>query len=155
MTYKPDPWQFQNTDKALVSPDGSQKLVYYDLSEIAMGAPIGGPCFLESDGHPKIKINDWCAGPPVWEKAGRLLAVPIWTRNAESGITQRIGIVDTHKLTLTVFKKKFRVLDSVHLTGLLLQDMTASSTILKRYYLILKKRTLKPSFNWSNKAKIS
>ena len=111
MTYKANPWQFRNTDKALVSPDGSQKLVYYDLSEIAMGAPIGGPCFLESDGHPKIKINDWCAGPPVWEKAGRLLAVTIWTRNAESGITQRIGIVDTHKLTLTVFKKKFRVLD--------------------------------------------
>jgi len=111
MTYKSDPWQFHNTDKALVSTDGSQKLVYYDLSEIAMGAPIGGPCFLESDGHPKIKINDWCAGPPVWEKTGRLLAVPIWTRNAESGITQRIGIVDTHKLTLTVFKKKFRVLD--------------------------------------------
>lgn len=111
MTDKSDPWQFHNIDKALVSTDGSQKLVYYDLSEIAMGAPIGGPCFLESDGHPKIKINDWCAGPPVWEKAGRLLAIPIWTRDAESGITQRIGIVDTEKLTLTVFNKKFRVLD--------------------------------------------
>ncbi len=42
----PNPWDFNNIDKKLVSPDNFYKAVYYDLNEIAMGAPIGGQCFL-------------------------------------------------------------------------------------------------------------
>jgi hypothetical protein len=34
--------------------------VYYDLNEIAMGAPIGGECRLETADKKTIKIHDWC-----------------------------------------------------------------------------------------------
>ena len=105
-----DPWNFHNTDKRLLSPDGQHKLVYYDLNEIAMGAPLGGPCFLEGDSK-KIKINDWCGGPPVWNHEGRSFAIPIWTRTFLEGTIQKIGIVDLENLELKIFGKTFRVLD--------------------------------------------
>jgi hypothetical protein len=86
-------------------------LVYYNLNEIAMGAPIGGECFLETKDKQKIKIHDWCGGPPAWETDGQFVAIPIWTRKALKGIVQQIGVVDTKRRELRIFAQTFRVLD--------------------------------------------
>lgn len=107
---KQNPWNFHNTDNALVSPDQLYQLVYYDLNEIAMGAPLGGPCYLEGNGE-KVKIHDWCGGPPVWHNEGKLLVIPIWERTALEGTVQKVGIVDLERLELKIFEKTFRVLD--------------------------------------------
>lgn len=110
MTSIPTPWNFHNTDKRLLSPDGQHKLIYYHLNEIAMGAPLGGTCFLEGDGI-KLKIHDWCGGPPVWHNEGNLLAISIWERTSKDGTSQKIGIIDLEHLELKIFEKTFRVLD--------------------------------------------
>lgn len=107
----PNPWDFHNTDKTLVSTDNYHRVVYYDLNEIAMGAPIGGQCFLETSDKKKVKIHDWCGGPPAWETGGQLLAIPIWTRKLLKGTVQQIGVLDTRNMELKIFKKTFRVLD--------------------------------------------
>ena len=107
----PNPWDFCNADKKLFSVDNIHKVVYYDLCEIAMGAPVGGPCFLETTDKEKVKIHDWCGGPPVWETDGQLLALPIWTRKFMKGTVQQIGILDTTTMELKIFSKTFRVLD--------------------------------------------
>ena len=107
----PNPWDFNNTDKKLASADNSHKLVYYDLNEIAMGAPIGGQCFLEANDNKKVKIHDWCGGPPAWETDGQLIAIPIWRRKFLKGTVQQIGIVDIRAMKLTIFAKTFGVLD--------------------------------------------
>ncbi len=107
----PNPWNFQNSDKKLISADNIHKVVYENLKEIAMGAPIGGKCFIEKDNGQKIKINNWCAGPPVWETEGQLLAIPIWTRKFFKGTVQQIGIVNLITKELKIFSKTFKVLD--------------------------------------------
>lgn len=104
------PWDFHNNDKKAFSPKGTQKLIYGDLNEIAMGAPIGGQCYLETEDKKKIKIHDWCGGPPAWDTDGDLVAIPIWTRKFLRTV-QQIGIVDTIKGELKIFKKTFDVLD--------------------------------------------
>lgn len=76
-----------------------------------MGAPIGGQCFLETVDKKKVKINDWCGGPPAWETEGQLLAIPIWTRKLLKGTVQQIGVLDTGNMVLKIFRKTFRVLD--------------------------------------------
>jgi hypothetical protein len=48
------PWDFHNNDKKVFSPKGTQKLIYGDLNEIAMGAPIGGQCYLETEDKQKL-----------------------------------------------------------------------------------------------------
>lgn len=107
----PNPWDFHNTDKKLVSADHYHKVVYYDLNEIAMGAPIGGQCFLETADNKKLKIHDWCGGPAAWETDGQLVAIPIWTRKFLKGTVQQIGVLDTRNMELKIFRKTFRVLD--------------------------------------------
>nr|WP_314498775.1 hypothetical protein [uncultured Chryseobacterium sp.] len=108
---KNNPWNFCNTEKSMISPNGLYKAVYYNLNEIAMGAPLGGPCCVETSGGVKIKLHDWCGGPPVWEKNGLLLTIPVWTRNALQGTFQQIAVMDMITEKLTVFKRTFRVLD--------------------------------------------
>jgi hypothetical protein len=105
------PWDFHNNDKKVYSPDGQQKLVYSDLNEIAMGAPIAGQCTLETADKKIIKIHNWCGGPPAWETSGSLVAIPIWTKKFWKGTVQQIGIVDTRKKELSIFSRTFDVLD--------------------------------------------
>ena len=107
----PNPWDFHNTDKTLLSSDLNHKVVYYDLNEIAMGGPLGGLCFLETTENKKIKINDWCGGPAIWETSGFFMAVPIWTRNALQGTVQQIGLLNLRTNELKIYSTIFRVLD--------------------------------------------
>lgn len=107
----PNPWRFHNSDKRMVSENGSYKVVYYDVNEIAMGGPLGGQCFLETSNNQKLKIHEWCGGPLVFEADGSRFAIPIWTRDAIKGTIQQLGIVDTQLMQLTVYERSFRVLD--------------------------------------------
>jgi hypothetical protein len=60
----PNPWNFSNTDLNLISPNQQYKIEYGDLYEIAMGAPIGGSCYLYPK-NKKIKISNWAGGPII------------------------------------------------------------------------------------------
>ncbi len=101
----PNPWNFSNMDKNLHSPNGVYKVEFYGLSEIAMGAPLGGTCYLIFNDK-KIKLDDWCAGPIIWNKTSDKVALPIWTKKRK----QKIAIVDISNFTITIYKKEFKVL---------------------------------------------
>ena len=101
----PNPWNFSNIGKNLLSPNGKYKIEFGELDEIAMGAPIGGECYLLFE-NKKIKLNGWCGGPIIWNETNEKIALPIWTKNRN----QKIAIVDVFNFTITTFKKEFRVL---------------------------------------------
>ncbi|MBB6004025.1 hypothetical protein [Arcicella rosea] len=101
----PNPWNFSNIDKNLLSPNGKYKIEFGELYEMAMGAPIAGECYLIFDDK-KIKINEWTGGPVIWNETSGKIALPIWTKNRN----QKISIVDINNLTITTYKKEFRVL---------------------------------------------
>ena len=117
------PWNFGNDDKGNCSPDGFHRLFFYNLNEVAMGAPLRGECYLECKDNVKIKIHDSCGGPPVWETTGRLVAIPIWMTQMD----QRVGVVDVIKKELTIFQKSFSVLQlrSFH-NGVIYADLPAT-----------------------------
>ncbi len=101
----PNPWNFSNDDNNLLSPNGKYKIEFGTLREIGMGAPIGGECYLMYDNN-KLKLNDWCGGPIIWNETNDKIALPIWTKQRN----QKIAIVDIANLTITIFKKEFSVL---------------------------------------------
>ena len=103
----PSPWNFSNEDKNLISPDGKYKVQYGYLAEIAMGGPIGADCFLIYPKNQKLRLNNWCGGPAVWQDTGKKVALPVWTANRE----QQIAVADVDKKILTIYTKLFRVLD--------------------------------------------
>jgi hypothetical protein len=105
------PWDFQNNHKKAYSSDNFHNVVYYNLNEIAIGAPIGGECYLETKDKQKIRIHDWCGGPPAWEIDGKCVAIPIWTRKLFKGTVQQIGVVDTKRKELRIYLQTFTVLD--------------------------------------------
>lgn len=101
----PDPWNFSNTDKNLVSPNGKYKVEFGDLHEIAMGAPISGKSFLIL-GDKRIKLNDQTGGPIIWNESSDKVAMPVWGKDR----LQRILVADITNLSIAVFERKFRVL---------------------------------------------
>ncbi len=107
----PNPWDFSNADKNLISNDGQFRIEFGELNEIAMGAPIGGQCFLLTKTNDKILLNKWCGGPIIWEAIHNKVALPIWTRKFLKGTVQQIAIADIDTRTLTVYSQTFSVLD--------------------------------------------
>jgi len=110
-TAYPNPWDFRNTDKSLKSKDNRFKIEYYDLSEIAMGAPLGGKSFLTTEDGKKTKIGDWCAGPAIWDSNYELVAIPVWERKILKGTIQKLIILNLTNGLVKKFRKSFSVLD--------------------------------------------
>jgi hypothetical protein len=103
----PNPWDISNKDKNLSSPVGDYRIEYGELSEVAMGAPLGGECFLVNPNNLKMKLIDRAGGPVVWEPRGKKVAFPVWTGERK----QKIAVVDLDLNTLTIYSSTFRVLD--------------------------------------------
>jgi hypothetical protein len=99
----PNPWDFADE---YASPDNVHVLTYHNPTEVAMGGPLRGHCYLMTKDGEKIKIHNRCGGPPVWETSGQSAAVPIWT--IDRG--QRIGVVNVITRELTIFREPFSVL---------------------------------------------
>jgi hypothetical protein len=107
----PNPWDFSNNDKNLISNDGQFKIEFGELNEIGMGAPIGGQCYLVTNSNEKILLNKWCGGPIIWETKLNKVALPIWTRKFLKGTIQQIAIADIETRILTIYSQTFSVLD--------------------------------------------
>ncbi|MAD96108.1 MAG: hypothetical protein CMB99_02165 [Flavobacteriaceae bacterium] len=110
MTY-PNPWDFQNESKELISPDQENKIEYSDLGEIAMGAPLGGYCEWVDKNGIKTKLDEWFGGPAIWNTEGTKVAIPTWTRKFLKGTVQRLSILDINEREIIKYKKTFDVLD--------------------------------------------
>jgi len=107
----PNPWDFSNADKKMISNDGQFRIEFGELNEIGMGAPIGGQCFLVTNTNDKVLLSKWCGGPIIWETKANKVALPIWTRKFLKGTVQQIAIADIETRTLTVYSQTFSVLD--------------------------------------------
>ena len=110
MNSYPNPWDFANTNTEMHSFDNKFKIEFGELNEIAMGAPLGGKCYLITD-NIKILLNNFSAGPVIWENNSYRIAIPIWKKTAFKGTVQQIMIVDLYKSAVTLYKQTFNVLD--------------------------------------------
>ena len=105
----PNPWDFDNSDGQLTAPDGTNKLVYSELGEIGMGAPLGGHCNWVNNER-NTNLGTWCAGPALWNSEGTMAAIPTWTRSFLR-TRQLLTILNIETNELTTYKQLFDVLD--------------------------------------------
>jgi hypothetical protein len=110
MNNYPNHWDFSNIDKNTYSFDKKYKIEFDELNEIAMGSPIGGKCYITYGNERKL-LNDWCGGPILWNNENYKVVLPIWTRKFLKGTVQKIGVADIKKITLTIYKEIYSVLD--------------------------------------------
>jgi hypothetical protein len=131
----PNPWDFPNENSNRLENENKAVIEYSNLTEVGMGAPIGGPCELKRNGLDKVLIDNWCGGPAIWNENGLKLAIPIWDSSFFKGKFQRIGLVDLEKLTLSKFKKTYKVLDLRTFNGKLIKgfDSPIHKTIMVEF----------------------
>ncbi len=105
--YKPSAWNFGNGDSNLISPNGSYKIEYEHIGEIAMGAPLGGACYLTGDNIERIEVSYHAGGPVIWDKHKIRVAFPSWTKERK----QKLTLVDIDQKKIITYAKQFRVLE--------------------------------------------
>ena len=107
----PHPWDFDNSHAQLVSVDGKNKIQYGELSEIGMGAPLGGSCFWVDAEGSEHWVDDWCAGPPIWNSDGTKAAIPAWSRKFFGRSIQQVMVLGIVKKEVLRYEPEFRLLD--------------------------------------------
>ena len=105
------PWDYENESPLAFAPNGKDRIIYEDLHEIGMGAPLTGKAFLINSNNEKLLINQSCGVPPIWNAEGNKCAIPIWTKKLFKGTVQKIGVVDIKNKELTVFRKTFEIIE--------------------------------------------
>lgn len=109
--YSPNAWSFGNQDSQLISSKGESRIEYDSLTEIGMGAPLGGKCYWVEEERLKYLLGNWCGGPPIWDTQGIRAAIPVWTRKLFKGTIQQILIFNSETKELSRYRKTFSVLD--------------------------------------------
>ncbi|WP_157887139.1 hypothetical protein [Hymenobacter sp. PAMC 26628] len=106
------PWDFSGDSRQFYAPDGLQYLRYEteSLTEIAMGGPLSGPCFWVRPDGTEVLLHETCGGPPVWQRQGNYVALPIWQLSLSGGRKACLGVVAITRCELILFEEKFSVL---------------------------------------------
>ena len=105
--YKPSAWNFGNGDSNLISPNGLYKIEYDYIGEIAMGAPLGGACYLTGEKIDRIEVSYHAGGPAIWDTQKTRVAFPSWTKERK----QKLTLVDIEQKKIITYSKQFRVLE--------------------------------------------
>lgn len=100
------PWDIDNNHENLISPSGTQKIIYGHLNEVAMGAPLAGRAKVQSYHH-FFELNEIFGGPARWNETSEFCAIPIWTRDKN----QLLGIVDIKNFKIHISHDEYRVLN--------------------------------------------
>ncbi|WP_303309742.1 hypothetical protein [Hymenobacter sp. BT730] len=115
----PDPWNFSNVERQLVSGDNAQRLEYGTLKEMNQGGPLHGFCFWITPTGRRVQLPGTYGGPPIWDAVGRRVALPMWQQALFSSPNQRLAVLDTQLQQLVVFRRGFSVLHLQAFEGLI------------------------------------
>lgn len=108
----PNPWEFSNTDKSMLSPSGRYCIEYGDLMEIGMGAPLRGPLYIKNlKTGKRSKVFESAGGPPIWDTKADIVAVPVWWRHFLLGTYQKLLLINIKTTEVILYKQRFGVLD--------------------------------------------
>lgn len=108
----PNPWEFSNGDKCMLSPSGKFSIEYGSLTEFNQGSPLQGALYIKNNSTgKKAKVFELAGGPPAWDKDKDIAAVPVWWQGCFYGKSQKLLLVNLETQEFVIFKKRFRVLD--------------------------------------------
>ena len=68
-----------------------------------MGGPLSGAAYLVN-GQGRYLVDNACAGPARWSTDGTYVTIPLWITGLFYSGMQRIGIVDTGKKEMIIYK---------------------------------------------------
>lgn len=107
----PNPWQFDNADKCMASPSGKYAVEYGDLTEVGQGGALQGGLYIKNlKSGKRAKVFELAGGPPVWNKKGDMVVVPIWWTGCLIGRKQKLLVVDFKQEQLIIYKQNFKLL---------------------------------------------
>ncbi|MGI4884024.1 MAG: hypothetical protein ACRYFR_03585 [Janthinobacterium lividum] len=107
-----NPWDFFGGSRQFSAPDGAQYLrcETASLVEMAMGGPLLGPCFWVQPDGTEALLHEACGGPPVWQRQGSYVALPVWQSASAGGRKACLGVVAVARREPILFKEEFHAL---------------------------------------------
>jgi hypothetical protein len=134
---------------AVMSPNKKHNITFGEMFEQAMGGAYYCPIFLENtEGSSKLILHERSTGNAVW-KGNNHLFFPIWMRNAEGYLMQKIAFFDIKKSQMTVFEKEYNVVEIKTIKGNLMAAIDSPHWQPRDIFMDLTTEKVEKTMSWT------
>jgi hypothetical protein len=106
------------------SPNKKHDITFGEMFEQSMGGAYFCPIYLKKDNEEPFLLHERSTGNAVWQGNGKVF-FPFWMRNEEGYLIQQIAVYDLKKSRLTVFEKRYGVVEIKALKGNLMSAINS------------------------------
>jgi hypothetical protein len=135
-------------NKNVKSPNKKHEISFGEMSEQAMGGAWYCPIYLKNENDEPFLLHERSVGHALWQGNSRVY-FPIWVRNTDNYLKQKLAFFDVKKSKIGVFERFFDVFDIKSIKGNLIQAVDSPNWNPKNIVIDVKTETLAETFLWS------
>ncbi len=110
-------------NKYCTSPNGEFTVTYGELSEFAMGSPLYGACYFNTENEQPLLLHSACLSFPTWRGDSSELFFTVLATAKDGARCVKIVSFNTKTNELTVFEKEFINVEIIKLEGDVLRTL--------------------------------
>jgi hypothetical protein len=136
------------TQTNLISPNKKLEITFGEMSEQAMGGAYYCPIYLKNDNEEPFLLHERNVGNAIWQGNSKIY-FPIWVRNSEGYLKQKIAFFDVKRSKIGIFERFFEVIELKNITGDLIQAIDSPNWHPKDIVFDVKNEKITETFFWS------
>jgi hypothetical protein len=135
-------------NKNLKSPNKKYEITFGEMSEQAMGGAYYCPIYLKNENEEPFLLHERNVGNAIWQGNSKLY-FPIWVRNSEGYLKQKIAFFDVKRSKIGIFERFFEVIELKSIKGDLIQAIDSPNWQPKNIVFDIKNEAVSESFSWT------
>lgn len=136
------------TQTNLISSNKRLEITFGEMSEQAMGGAYYCPIYLKSDNEEPFLLHERNVGHALWQGNSKIY-FPIWVRNSEGYLKQKIAFFDVKRSKIDIFDRFFEVIELKNIKGDLIEAIDSPNWHPKNIVFDVKNETISEVISWT------
>jgi hypothetical protein len=136
------------TQTNIISPNKKLKITFGEMSEQAMGGAYYCPIYLKNENEEPFLLHERNIGNALWQGNSKIY-FPIWVRNPEGHLKQKIAFFDIKRSKIGIFDRFFEVIELKSIKGDLIEAIDSPNWHPKNIVFDVKNEAVSETFSWT------
>jgi hypothetical protein len=135
-------------NKNLKSPNKKHEISFGEMWEQAMGGAYCCPIYLKNENDEPFLLHERSVGHAIWQGNSKLY-FPIWVRNSEGYLKQKIAFFDVKRSKIGIFERFFEVIELKSIKGDLIQAIDSPNWHPNNIEIDIKNEPIAETYSWT------
>ncbi len=136
------------TNKNIISPNKKLEITFGEMSEQAMGGAYFCSIYLKNEREEPFLLHERSVGNALWQGNSKIY-FPIWVRNLEGYLKQKIAFFDVKRSEIGIFERFFDFIELKSIKGDLIQAIDSPNWHPKDIVFDVKNEAVLEIFSWT------